>query len=212
MVKCILFDLDGTLTDSEEGIIRSIQYALASFGIDEKAENLKEFLGPPAHIAYQKYYGFSEEQAALAVEKYRERFSVTGIYENRLYNGIPELLEKLTQDGKVLAIATSKPLVYTEIILKHFGIEHYFTEVVGSTMDGSFCDKSEIVAEALRRCGVDKSECIMVGDRRYDVIGAKDNGIKSIGALYGYGSREELSEAGADFIVENVGDIYDIVK
>lgn len=211
-MDCILFDLDGTLTDSKEGIIKSIQYALAYFGIDEKEENLNEFLGPPAHIAYQKYYGFSEEQAFEAVEKYRERFSVKGIYENSVYKGIPELLRKLRADGKILAVATSKPIKYTEIILSHFGLSGYFDVVVGSSMDGTFSDKSDIVAEALRRCSVDKSRCIMVGDRKYDIIGAKDNGIRSIGVLYGYGDREELMSENADFLVETAADIYDIVK
>lgn len=210
-MKNILFDLDGTLTDSKDGIIRSLQYALQYYGIEEKAENLGGFLGPPAHIAFQEYYGFSERKALEATEKFRERYADKGIFENRLYDGIDELLRKLHDEGKRLCVATSKPIVHTEKILEYFDIRKYFDIVVGSDLEGKFCNKSDIISEVLKKCGNDRENSVMVGDRKYDILGAKENEIKSVAVLYGYGNMEEFVLAGADFIAESVEKISDFV-
>ncbi|MGN0689732.1 MAG: HAD hydrolase-like protein [Oscillospiraceae bacterium] len=210
-MKNILFDLDGTLTDSKDGIIRSLQYALQYYGIEEKAENLGKFLGPPAHIAFQEYYGFSEQKAFDATKKFRERYADKGIFENRLYDGIDELLIKLYDEGKRLCVATSKPIVHTEKILEYFDIRKYFDIVVGSDLEGKFCNKSDIISEVLKKCGNDRENSVMVGDRKYDILGAKENEIKSVAVLYGYGNMEEFVLAGADFIAESVEKISDFV-
>jgi len=211
-MKTILFDLDGTLTDSKEGILKSIQYALSCYGIEEQLDNLGMFLGPPAHLAFQEFYGFSEEKAFEITNVFRKRYSQKGIYENRIYDGIKELLEKFYSDGIKLCVATSKPQIYTEKILNSFDIRKYFDVVVGSDLEGTFCEKSDIIARAIELSGEDKNECVMVGDRKYDIIGAKENGIKSIAVLYGYGNREEFVLSGADFIAEKVENIYELAK
>ncbi len=208
-MKTILFDLDGTLTDSREGILKSIQYALFCYGIEEDMENLGMFLGPPAHLAFQEFYGFSEEKAFEITNVFRKRYSEKGIYENHIYDGIKELLEKFRGDGVKLCVATSKPQIYTDKILENFDIRKHFDIVVGSDLDGNFCDKSDIIAKVIELGECDKSECFMVGDRKYDIIGAKENGIKSVAVLYGYGDIEEFISSGANFIAEKVEDIYE---
>lgn len=211
MYRYILFDLDGTLTDPKEGITRSVQYALHSFGIDEPdLDKLEGFIGPPLKEQFMEFAGFHEKQALRAVEKYRERFSVTGLYENQIYEGIPEMLERLQEKGFLLAVASSKPTVFVEKILIHFQIDEYFTEVVGSELDGTRSDKGDVIREALRRLAVgdkEKRRAVMVGDRRHDVEGAHREGIACIGAAFGYGGREELSRAGAERIVETVTEL-----
>lgn len=208
MMKTILFDLDGTLTDSREGILNSIQYALSVYGIDEEKENLGMFLGPPAHIAFQEFYGFSEDKAFEITNVFRNRYAEKGIYENTLYNGITDLLQKLYDNGFKLCVATSKPEVYTEKILSHFDIRKYFDVVVGSDFEGKLCKKSDIIAKVIESGNYRKENCVMVGDRKYDIIGAKENNIKSIAVLYGYGNLEEFELSGADYIAEKVDDIY----
>ena len=197
--KYILFDLDGTLTDSGPGIMKSVCYALDALGIEEdSAERLRSFIGPPLYASFMKHYGFDKDRANLAVEKYREYFAVSGMFENSLYDGIPELLAELREAGLTLAIATSKPTVFAAQIARHFGIDGYFEVIVGSELDGSRIEKSEVVAHTLQALGVtDPSAAVMVGDREHDIIGARANGIKAIGVLYGYGSREELADARA---------------
>lgn len=207
-MKTILFDLDGTLTDSREGILNSIQYALSEFGINEEKENLGMFLGPPAHIAFQEFYGFSEEKAFEITNVFRKRYAEKGIYENRLYDGITELLQNLYSDGRKLCIATSKPQIYTEKILAHFDIRKYFDIVVGSDLEGNLCKKSDIIAKTIELGDYDRNDCVMVGDRKYDIVGAKENGIKSIAVLYGYGNTEEFTLSGADYIARNAEEIY----
>ena len=209
----ILFDLDGTLTDSAPGITNCVKYALKSLDIDENdMEKLLKFVGPPLSEGFKQYADFSEEKIDFVVKKYRERFKNKGIFENALYDGIPETLEKLKNSGKELIVATSKPYEFTEIILKHFNIRKYFSTVCGSTFDGTISHKSDVIRHALNEAGItDKSQAIMIGDRHYDINGAKENGLKSIGVLYGYGSREELSEAGADYIAENLDELLKIL-
>lgn len=207
--KYILFDLDGTLTDPKLGITKSVAYALKSYGIEvEDLDSLLKFIGPPLKDSFVKYYGFSEEQGVEAVERYREYFKPYGIYENKVYDGVENMLAKLVKCGKKVILATSKPTVFANVILEHFNLKQYFTCVVGSELDGSRVKKGDVVAEALRQAGVtDKSVAVMVGDREHDIIGAKENEIDSVGVLYGYGDRTELETAGAGHVVESVEEL-----
>lgn len=200
MSDMILFDLDGTLTDSGPGITKSVQYALAAFGIDEPdLENLNCYVGPPLLESFMNFAGLSREEAKKAIVKYRERYEKEGILENELYEGIPELLAYLKEQGKTLAVASSKPEKYVEKILEHFEIRSYFTVVTGSEMNETRTEKGEVIEETLRRLGAEnsRSDVVMVGDRSYDVIGARENGLLCVGVSYGYGGREELEAAGA---------------
>ncbi len=209
MYKYVLFDLDGTLTNPEIGITNCVMYALEKFDI--KALDRKElhpFIGPPLDYSFQTYYGLSEEESKLAIKYYRERFSVKGLYENEVYDGVDKLLQHLKESGKTLIIATSKPEEFTIKILKHFDLYKYFDYVAGATMDGSRGEKADVIRYALEISGIeDKSKAIMIGDRKYDILGAKENGIDSVGVLFGFGDYEELTKAGADYIAEHVEDI-----
>ena len=200
MSDMILFDLDGTLTDSGPGITRCVQYALASFGIEEPdLEKLNCYVGPPLLESFMNFAGLGCEEAQQAITKYRERYEAEGIFENEVYEGIPEVLAYLKEKGKILAVASSKPEKYVEQILEHFEIRKYFTVVTGSEMNETRTDKGEVIAETLRRLGAEdsRSDVVMVGDRSYDVIGARENGLLCVGVSYGYGGREELEAAGA---------------
>ncbi|MBQ2326066.1 MAG: HAD family hydrolase [Clostridia bacterium] len=211
--KYILFDLDGTLTDPKEGITKSVAYALAQYGIIEDPDNLTRFIGPPLHIAMHNWYGFDEEKAFEAVGHYRVYFSQKGIFENAVFDGVPEMLEKLKAKGKIISLCTSKPEIYARQILEHFDLMKYFDHVCGATMDGKRSLKTDVVTYAVETCGItDKSEAVMVGDRHHDIEGGKANGLPTVGVLFGYGSREELAEAGADVIAETIPELYDILK
>lgn len=207
--KVILFDLDGTLTDPVKGITNSVAYALEYYGIHvEDKRVLHPFIGPPLRDSFRNYYGFSEEQAEEAVWKYREYFSTKGLLENEVYEGMPELLKALKEAGRTLIVATSKPTVYSVKILEHFGLADYFQDIQGSCLDGKREAKAEVISYALEQNGIaDTKEAVMVGDRNYDIIGAKQCGLDSIGVLYGYGNREEMEEAEAGYIVENVKEL-----
>lgn len=212
MKKYLLFDLDGTLTDPKTGICTCVQYALASFGIEEPdLDKLEPFIGPPLKDSFMKFYDMDDGQADAAVEKYRERFRDVGIFENRLYDGIPQLLQTLNSRGMFLAVASSKPTVYVERILEHFQIRKYFKVIVGSELDGTRVRKSEVVEEALRQLfgdkPVEKDKVYMIGDRSYDMEGAREAGVDSVGVTYGYGDMEELREAKADYIVRSVEEL-----
>ncbi len=208
MYKYILFDLDGTLTDPKEGITKCVQYALAACGIDEpNLDNLLSFIGPPLVDEFMRVYGFSLEKAQFALEKYRERFPVKGIYENKIYPGAAELLSALKQSGKKIALATSKPQPYAEKILENFEIKQYFDVIVGATFDSKRNDKADVVAEVLNQLGITedkKEEVIMVGDRKHDVLGAAKNGINTVGVRLGYAEEGELETAGAIYIAEDM--------
>lgn len=209
MYQYILFDLDGTLTNPEIGITSSVMYALEKFGVKvEDRKELHPFIGPPLSYSFQTYYGLSEADSELAIKYYRERFSVKGLYENEVYEGVEKLLQQLKESGKKLIIATSKPEEFTLKILAHFDLLKYFDYVAGATMDGSRGEKADVIRYAIEISGIqDRSQAIMIGDRKYDILGAKENGLDSIGVLFGFGDREELSEAGANYIAENVEDI-----
>jgi phosphoglycolate phosphatase len=209
LYKLVLFDLDGTLTDPKVGITTAVQYALKSFGIDvANPDDLLNFIGPPLRDSFSQFYGFSADDAELAVAKYREYYSVTGIFENDLYPGISQTLKTLHDKGVTLAVATSKPAVYARQILEHFSIDNYFAFVAGSELDGTRSVKSEIINYALGELAItDGAGAIMVGDREYDINGAKNAGINSVGVTYGYGSRGELRDAGATYIVDTVAEL-----
>ena len=212
MKKYLLFDLDGTLTDPGVGITTCVQYALKHFEIDEPdITKLEPFIGPSLRDSFKKFYGFSDGQAETAVEKYRERFRDTGIFENEVYEGIPRMLRTLQSKGMFLAVASSKPQVFVERILEHFDLKKYFAVVVGSELDGTRENKDEVVQEALNRLfagqSIQKDQVYMIGDRSFDVEGAKALGIESVGVTYGFGSMEELKEAKADYIVRSVEEL-----
>ena len=214
MYNYILFDLDGTITDTGEGIYNGVIYALGKYGITENNKTtLNNFIGPPLVDSFMKYYSFSKEKALQAVEYYREFYKSKGIYQNTLYNGISELIKTLKQQGKKVILATSKPQPFAEIILKQYDLLKYFDCVVGATFDDSLNYKSDVIRVALENSGVtDKSMAIMIGDRHYDIEGAKENNIDSIGVIYGYGDLEELKNADANYIAENTQDILNIIN
>jgi len=203
----MLFDLDGTLTNPGLGITNSVAYALKKYGIDVKDRTeLYKFIGPPLLNSFQDYYGFSEERAVQAVEYYREYYQKTGIYENYVYEGIPELLKELTAEGITLLVATSKPEPFARLIMEHYHLAEYFTYIAGATMDNKTrVKKADVIRYAMQNCEAeDKEKLVMVGDRKHDILGAKEVGIDSIGVLFGYGDREELEQAGATYIAETV--------
>lgn len=204
-----LFDLDGTLTDSGEGITNSVRHALHRFGIMEYDESvLRKFIGPPLAESFQKYFDLSQEEACKGIDYYREYYTDGGMFENAVYDGIKELLEGLKAKGKTLIVATSKPELFAEQILEHFGLAEYFDCIAGTSMDETRVHKDEVIAYAMQKYkGIDHKKAVMIGDRSNDIMGGKANGMDTIGVLYGFGSREELEEAGADIIVEKPEEI-----
>ena len=213
----ILFDLDGTLTDSEKGIINSAAYALESFGINLAEYNdLRRFIGPPLRDTFRDELGFSDEQTEVAIVKYRERFEKTGMLEeNKMYAGITELLEKLAMNDAKLGLATSKAKPYAVKIAEHFGFAKYFSYIGGAGMDGAGGAKKDVIADCLENIlqnEVYEKRVVMIGDRKHDVLGAKFHGLPCIGVLWGYGSREELVAAGADYIAETMEELWELLK
>lgn len=204
----IFFDLDGTLTDPAEGITKSVRYALAKFGIDADIDDLRGFIGPPLHHSFMNSYRFDASTARQAVEYYREYFAVTGIFENVLFQGIPELLAGLKANGGDLTVVTSKPAFYAEQIVRHFELAGFFDAVVGPGLDLSQAEKALLVERAIGRYdGRRPVDFVMIGDREHDILGANANGIASIGVTYGAGSREELVAAGATHVVDTLAEL-----
>ncbi|WCN38391.1 HAD family hydrolase [Aneurinibacillus uraniidurans] len=212
--KVLLFDLDGTISDSKEGITKSVQYALKKLGIEEDdLNNLEPFIGPPLQESFRAFYSFTEERVNLAIEYYRERFKIKGMFENKLYPDIVELLHKLRTEGYILVVATSKPTEFAEKILLHFNISQYFNVIVGSNLDGTRINKTEIIEHILNQFNeFDKSCFLMIGDRKHDIIGARNTGIDSLGVTYGYGSHMELQQENATYIVHSVEEIKEILN
>ncbi len=196
-----LFDLDGTLTDPKEGITKCFRYALEKMGVESPAlAELEKYIGPPLVKSFRDY--FSEEDAKKAVEYYRERFRDTGIFENGVYDGVEEMLQTAKAQGKKLALATSKPQHFAQIIMEHYGLSQYIDVLVGSRADGQ--TKADVIRQVFVEAGLDeatKKSAIMVGDRLHDIEGAKECGIDSLGVRFGYAKENELEEAGADYIV-----------
>ena len=203
-VDNILFDLDGTLTDPKEGIVNSILYALEKLGIQESSiSELDTFIGPPLQESFAKRYNLAVEHADMAVRFYREYYSEKGIYENKVYSGINELLESLSHMNYQLFVATSKPTVYASRILQHFKLNFYFNSIVGSHLDNTRTDKTEIISHIISNFSLKASNTAMIGDRKHDIIGARNNAVKAIAVTYGYGSLEELTTHQPDYIVNN---------
>lgn len=212
MNQYLLFDLDGTLTDPKLGITTCVQYALHSLGIEEEdRDKLEPFIGPPLKDSFMDFYQLDEARAEAAIEKYRERFKDRGMFENEVYPGIRRMLYRLKKNGAVLAVASSKPEVFVKKILEHFHLTGYFDVIVGSELDGRRVAKEEVVQEALRRLfpggDMDYDNIVMIGDRKFDVFGAKDNKVVSVAVSYGYGSMEELKEAKPDYIARSVREL-----
>ena len=204
----VLLDLDGTLTDPYLGIANSVIYALHKFNIIENDVNtLKFFIGPPLEKSFMEFYGFDHKKARMAIEYYREYYSAKGIFENKLYVNIECVLKEIRKYGKKIILATSKPEAFALEVLVHFDIKKYFDDAVGSNMDGTLAEKYEIIKYIIEKNNLKKEETIMVGDRKYDIIGAHENGIHSIAVMYGYGSKEELEEAKPTYFCSNVTDI-----
>lgn len=212
-MEYILFDLDGTVTDSQLGIKNSVAYALNYFGINvDNMEDLNKYIGPPLRQSFINFAGLSEENSHIGMTKYREYYGPKGIFENELYSGIVDLFEQLKINNKKIVLATSKPWIYAEIILEHFNIKKYFDFVAGSELNGVRTNKADVIKYAIDKFNIDIDNAVMIGDREHDILGAKYNGVKTIGVLYGFGSKEELENAGVDYIAENTKDIYDIIN
>jgi phosphoglycolate phosphatase len=212
-LDAIYFDLDGTLTDPKLGITRSIRYALQKLDHHTvpSEDDLTWCIGPPLRASFVKLLG-AEDSADRAVSLYRERFADVGLYENSLYPEITDVLTALGTSGRRLFVATSKPAVYAERIIDHFGLRPHFERVFGSELDGTRVEKSDLLEYALKTAAVDPSRSLMIGDRSHDMIGAKHNGMAALGVLYGYGNRDELIEAGALHLCAAPGDILDYLS
>jgi phosphoglycolate phosphatase len=212
MYRTILFDLDGTLINSAEGITKCIQYALEKFNIFEPdLKDLERFIGPPIEHSFKEYYGFDDEKTIEAVRYFRERYSVKGIKEHTLFTGVEELLRSLKSHKIKLGIASSKLEESVIRILQGYKIHQYFDVLIGS-VDGLRTEKREVIQEAVKQLAVtDKAEVLMIGDRKYDVLGAKEEGIDCIGILEGFGGRAELKEAGAKYIVNDIKELKELL-
>lgn len=204
----ILFDLDGTLTDPQIGITRSVQYALRYFDIHiSHLDTLTVFIGPPLLESFQRFFQFDEKSAFEAIRYYREYFAETGIFENKLYPGIADMLAQLSQNMP-LYMATSKATVFAQRIAEHFNIAGYFTGIVGSNLDGSRTNKAAVIRHVIETHHLATDRCVMIGDREHDIIGAKANAMDSIGVLYGFGSQSEIEDARPTYQAQTVADLH----
>lgn len=214
MWKTVLFDLDGTLTDSAEGITKCVQYALSELGYEvSELSELNCFVGPPLHDMFMSYTGMDSDMADKAVALYRERYVPTGMFENKLYPSVIELLNLLKKNGVIMGVASSKPEIYVKQILEHFGISDYFKVVVGSELDGRRVAKKEVLEEAIHRLHMEKKrdQIVLVGDTAYDVLGANEADIDCIAVTYGYGDRAEMERVKPVYIAQSVSDVIDCV-
>lgn len=206
--SAVIFDFDGTICDTGEGILKSAKYALEAFGYNAPDyEELTCFIGPPLLITFQEKFGADAARADELVKKFRERYTNKGVFESKLYDGIKELLISLKKDNIKIGIASSKPQEYIETLLDHFGIKSYFDVICGVTFTADCESKASIIARCQKELNIAGNECIMVGDKKYDIEGAKTNLIDSVGVLWGYGTKFEHIEAGAKFIVDKIEDI-----
>ena len=214
MFRYVIFDFDGTVVDTGEGIIKSLQYSFEQMGREiPDMSDLRKFIGPPIHYSYTHYYGVSEDEVGEYIRKYRERYTVRGIYECELYEGLTQLIDRLKKKGIRVGIASSKPLRLIYNVADYLGITDKFDAVIGVRIDDSnHSTKTGLILEAMEIMGAaDKSEVLMVGDRLYDIEGARGAGVKSCGVLWGYGSREEFIDYKADYIVSKAEEIEKLV-
>lgn len=209
MKNYVLFDFDGTVFDSAEGITKSVQYALGKMGIEAELKDLMCFAGPPLDEMFSLRYGMSPEQAHRAVELYRERYTPVGWAECSPFPGMHELMGRLRKKGIKLAVATSKPRHFAQRILEKYDMQNDFDIICGSELDGTSGQKWEVIEYALSQFGIAPSEAIMVGDRKYDVIGAKKCGVPCIGVRFGYAEPGELESEGAVYVAEDADDLYE---
>lgn len=210
MKDYIFFDLDGTLTDSQEGILNSLRISLALFDIKLTDDEMRVFIGPPLIETFRKSLGLSSAQAEKATNAFHEYYETKGIFENYVYDGIPNLLESLKKSGKHLAVATSKPELTAIRTLEHFNIASYFDFICGSNMDETRSNKAEVIKYTMQKFTLtekDSSKIIMVGDRSNDILGAHQNGIEAVAVLYGYGNTAEFQNAGANYIIKTVDEL-----
>lgn len=223
-IEYILLDLDGTLTDSAEGITNSARFALQKMGTEPKGD-LKYFIGPPLYDTFKEYYGYNKEESDKAISYFREYFSSKGVYEHSLYDGILETLQSLKSKGKHLVLATSKPEIFAESILDQYKIKSLFTFVCGASLDETRCEKTDVIKYALEKIAVQINEngentsnlplteiCVMVGDRSHDINGANNCRLKSIGVTYGFGSFQELKKSGATKIISKPIDLLEVIE
>lgn len=209
----ILFDLDGTISDPFLGLKYSLEYAFSKMRRETPSDDiLRKFIGPPLVFSFMSFSKFTEEEAIIATKYYRERYKDVGIFENKLYDGIVDLLEYLKNKEKKISLATSKPEEYATIILKNFGIYKYFDFISANTLSESRPEKIDVIKYAIGSCDMNLKKSIMVGDTKYDILAGKELGIDTIGVLYGYGSRKEFEESNCDFIIEDVKKLYDFFK
>ena len=212
----ILFDLDGTITDSGEGITKSVQYALSKLGIEEPdLENLRKFIGPPLIDSFEKYYGFSREEAIRAREIFNERYQPIGWMENRPYDGIEEVLKALKENGKMLGIATSKPADTAERVLTYFGLREYFPVFCASPLNGIGGEKAGRIQAAIedaKALGCEAKNVIMVGDTKFDVLGAHECGIPCVGVTWGFAVEGEFEACNTEFVVDTMEELLDVLK
>lgn len=207
----LLFDLDGTLTDSAPGIINCVRYALSEMGVEEP-KDIMRFVGPPLCESFPSFCGFDKEQTETAIKIYRSRYSVTGLFENNVYEGIPEMLERLKKGGKRLLVATSKPEEFSVRILDKFGLSGYFEIIGGAATDGSRDTKHDVLVYLLERAGItDTSDVLMIGDRMHDIIGAHSLNISCMSVLWGYGDTDEFNKYGTDYIVSEPSELADLL-
>ena len=213
MYETILFDLDGTLTDSGLGITKAVQFALGQMGYEvPQRESLFCFIGPPLHTSFRKFYGMDEPTSVEAVRQFRVYYNqMGGILENEVYGGVRELLAALKAAGKRLCIATSKPDAAAKQVMRHFGLDEFVPDIVGGTDDPDRNTKGKVIAYVLREFGIDPESAIMVGDREHDVHGAAENGIPCIGITWGYGDRAELEGAGAAVTLDTPEEVLEYI-
>lgn len=209
MYQYLLFDLDGTLTDSEEGIRNCVLHAFDYYNISNRDDTfINQFIGPPLTVSFQQFCGFSEEKAKEAATKYRERYATVGLFENRAYDGVVDMLKELKTAGKTIAIATSKPEVYMFPIIEKYGLSPYIDVPVGATLNDSRSKKPDVIREALHRLDItteeQRKQVLMIGDRNHDILGARECGLDSLGCGWGYAKKGELQEAGATYIIDTV--------
>ena len=213
MYRNIMFDLDGTVTDSGRAIMGSVECALSHFGFrNQPAEKLRTFIGPSLFDSFEREYGMNEEDCKEAVRYYREDYEKGRMYEVDLYEGIPELIKELKTRGFRIFLVTSKPKHFSERIAEHIGLLPFFDDVIAPELTDHSSDKKRLIDTVVSRYALKREECLMIGDTQYDIRGAKNAGVDSVGVTYGYGKKEELEDAGATYLVNRAAEIAEVAN